>query len=69
MKQRITRFDVDDEGYWRAGLACGHYQHVRHQPPLTVREWTQTEEGRTSRIGHELECLKCDERLRLDFYE
>ena len=67
MKQQIKGFDQDDEGHWRARLACGHYQHVRHDPPLTIREWTQTEEGRSSRIGHELECKKCDENTPPDF--
>jgi len=61
MKRRICRFETDDEGHWRAELDCGHLQHVRHDPPLTTREWVLTEEGRASRIGFELECKKCDE--------
>ena len=61
MKQKITDFDQDDEQHWRAVLECGHRQHVRHDPPLTTREWVLTEEGRTSRIGLELDCKRCDE--------
>jgi len=60
MKQRIINFDRDEEGDWRAELACGHYQHVRHKPPLITREWVLTEEGRREKLGIELECKKCD---------
>ena len=58
---RIIGFDQDDERHWRAKLDCGHYQHVRHDPPLRRREWVTTAEGRASRLGAELECRKCDE--------
>jgi len=61
MKQRIKGFDKDDEDHWRAILECGHRQHVRHDPPLTKREWVLTQDGRDSRIGLELECKRCDE--------
>ena len=60
----ITGFDMDDEGDWRAKLECGHYQHVRHNPPLRVREWVLTNEGRRSRLGCDLECRKCEEVSR-----
>jgi len=50
-----------------AKLSCRHYQHVRHDPPLRVREWVLTAEGRTSRIGQELNCKKCDEDQPGDF--
>ena len=61
MKRKIVRFDTDDEGHWRAELDCGHFQHVRHAPPLTTRDWVLTQEGRASRIGLELDCKRCDE--------
>ena len=61
MKQRIISFEKDDEGHWRALLECGHYQHVRHDPPLVTRPWVLTEEGRASRLGFELDCKRCDE--------
>jgi len=61
MKRRIKGFDTDDKGHWRAELDCGHFQHVRHDPPLTTRHWVLTEEGRASRIGLELDCKRCDE--------
>ncbi len=44
-----------------AEVECGHYQHVRHDPPLTTRAWVLTEEGRAERIGLELDCKRCDE--------
>jgi hypothetical protein len=61
MKQPIVGYHKDEEGHWVAELACGHGQHVRHDPPWQVREWVVTEEGRTSRLGIELECVRCDE--------
>jgi hypothetical protein len=61
MKQRIVGFDQDEEGVWRAVLACGHKQHVRHNPPLVNRPWVLTEEGRRSFLGYELDCKVCDE--------
>jgi hypothetical protein len=56
----ITGFHLDDEGHWVAELECGHGQHVRHDPPWQVREWVTTEAGRKSRLGTELDCLRCD---------
>ncbi len=67
MNQKITDFDQDDEEHWRAKLACGHYQHVRHDPPLVVREWILTKVGREAKIGAELKCRKCDEGSPRDF--
>ncbi len=67
MRQKIIGFVRDTDEDWRAKLACGHYQHVRHDPPLTVREWTLTKSGREGKIGAELECRKCDEEKTKDF--
>ena len=61
MRRPITGFDTDEHGDWRVELACGHFQHVRHNPPLTTRPWVLTEAGRDSRIGFVLECKRCDE--------
>lgn len=61
MKQKITGFHQDEESHWVADLACGHTQHVRHDPPLTSRPWVATIEGRRDRVGLELECRKCDD--------
>ena len=61
MNRRIIGYDKDEQGDWRAKLECGHYQHVRHRPPLVSREWVLTEEGRKSRLGFELNCKRCDE--------
>lgn len=60
MKRAIVGYHRDDEGHWVAELACGHGQHVRHDPPWQTREWVTTESGRQSFIGFELECLLCD---------
>jgi hypothetical protein len=67
MKQKIVGYDKDDDGDWRAKLECGHYQHVRHQPPLITREWTLSKDGRATRLGAELECKKCEEGDPADF--
>jgi hypothetical protein len=60
MKRSIISFDTDEHGDWRALLSCGHYQHVRHRPPLESREWILSEETRYQKIGAELDCKKCD---------
>jgi hypothetical protein len=60
MDQPITGFHRDAEGHWVAELACGHNQHVRHDPPWESRPWVVTPEGRASRLGVRLDCVKCD---------
>lgn len=60
MKRSIVGFRQDDEGHWVALLACGHRQHMRHEPPFVSRPWVETEEGRASRIGAELDCPECE---------
>jgi Protein of unknown function (DUF3565) len=59
--QPIVGFHTDAEGHWVAQLACGHNQHVRHQPPWESRPWVVTPEGRQSRLGVRLNCVKCDQ--------
>ena len=61
MKQPITGYHKDEECHWVAQLACGHNQHVRHDPPWVNRPWVVSEDGRESMIGFELDCKKCDE--------
>ena len=61
MKQPIAGFHQDEEGHWVAELRCGHGQHVRHDPPGQVREWVTTPAGRASRLGVELDCVRCDD--------
>ncbi len=61
MKQSITGYHQDEEGYWVAQLACGHNQHVRHQPPWVNRPWVVTAEGRQGMLGFRLNCVKCEE--------
>ena len=46
MLQAIIDFYLDEEGHWVAKLACGHGQHVRHNPPWQNRPWVMTEQGK-----------------------
>jgi tellurite resistance-related uncharacterized protein len=55
----IRSFRQDEHGDFIAELACGHAQHVRHRPPMEVRAWVLTEEGRRGRIGASLPCRYC----------
>lgn len=61
MQQFINGYHLDHEGHWVAELACGHAQHVRHDPPWMIREWVRTEKGREERLGTALSCKRCDE--------
>jgi hypothetical protein len=65
---KITGFHQDEAGHWVAELECGHNQHIRHDPPWTIRSWVLTEEGRNGFLGRELACdLKHDDgRRRVD---
>lgn len=66
MNQAITDYHEDDEGHWVAQLACGHHQHVRHDPPLVDRQWVTTTAGRVSMLGQTLRCIKCDQSAPID---
>ena len=66
MKQPIIGYHLDEENHWVAELACGHNQHVRHNPPLVSRPWVETPAGRDSMLGHELDCKKCDRNEPVD---
>ena len=57
--RRIVGFHQDAERHWVADLECGHAQHVRHVPPWQSRPWVETVEGRASRLGEPLDCLRC----------
>ena len=61
MRQKITGYEQDEIGDWRAILACGHRQHIRHNPPLVKRPWVLTEAGRRRFLGYGLACKLCDE--------
>ena len=61
MQQAIIGFHLDEENDWVADLACGHAQHVRHNPPWQNRPWVMTKEGRKEKLGVMLECKKCEE--------
>ena len=64
MQRSITGFACDESGDWTALLSCAHRQHVRHNPPFVTRPWTVTAAGRASRLGEQLDCVRCD-RLEL----
>lgn len=66
MQQQIVGYHLDEELHWVAELACGHFQHVRHDPPWTVREWVTTERGREQHLGIQLNCKKCDREQPVD---
>ena len=56
----MVGFTTDVDAHWVALLACGHRQHVRHDPPLSERPWVTSEEGRRSKLGQTLDCVRCD---------
>ncbi|MEX2525405.1 MAG: DUF3565 domain-containing protein [Gammaproteobacteria bacterium] len=60
MLRSIIGFRLDEYGDWTAILSCGHPQHVRHNPPFSNRPWVITEAGRNSKIGEQLDCVRCD---------
>lgn len=62
IEQPIVGFEQDELGDWRAILACGHRQHVRHNPPLVTRPWVNTPEGRAQFLGYTLLCKLCAEQ-------
>ena len=61
MQQRIVGFHQDEQQHWVADLACGHAQHVRHDPPWQLRPWVVNEGERNARIGKMLNCVLCDQ--------
>lgn len=67
MKEPIIGYHKDEENDWVAELACGHNQHVRHNPPWQLRPWVTTEEGRKEHLGNRLNCKKCDRNEPKDF--
>jgi hypothetical protein len=59
MHRCIVGFHQDEASDWVADLACGHRQHVRHNPPWVNRPWVITSEGRQARLGLRLWCKVC----------
>lgn len=68
-EQRIVGFHQDEADDWVAELACGHNQHVRHDPPWTNRPWVVTAAGRAATLGAVLGCRKCDQGAPRDWPE
>jgi tellurite resistance-related uncharacterized protein len=69
MHRPITGYHQDPQGDWVAELSCGHGQHVRHRPPMTLRPWVTSEEGRAGRRGTPLDCVRCDRGELPDGYQ
>ncbi|WP_138430966.1 DUF3565 domain-containing protein [Fodinibius saliphilus] len=67
MEHPIIGYHKDEEDDWVAELSCGHNQHVRHNPPWQLRPWVTSRKGRESRLGHQLDCKKCDRNEPKDF--
>jgi Protein of unknown function (DUF3565) len=57
--RKIVDYHLDECFDWVADLECGHQQHVRHNPPWTIRHWVTTPQGRWAHIGQELLCSVC----------
>ncbi len=66
MKQGIVNYHQDELGDWVAELNCGHYQHIRHNPPWNNRLWVTSKQGRALKIGFQLKCRKCVQGLPKD---
>lgn len=66
MQSAIINYHLDEEKHWVAELECGHFQHVRHNPPWQNRPWVTSENGRQAKLGELLECIKCDQQSPLD---
>ncbi len=66
MEQSISGFHLDENSDWVAELECGHFQHVRHDPPWQNRPWVESGAGRKSMLGCKLDCKKCDDGAPLD---
>ena len=60
MGRRIAGFYQGEESFWVAELECGHKQHVRHNPPMTLSHWVNDEKGRKERVGTFLLCKVFD---------
>lgn len=60
MNRAIKSFAQDEEEHWVARLSCGHSQHTRNNPPIVERPWVLSEEGRSQKIGTDLDCVRCD---------
>jgi hypothetical protein len=58
--QPMVGFHQDEEGHWVAELACGHTQHVRHDPPWQNRPWVLQADTRATHVGDCLRCLRCE---------
>ncbi|MBA6225503.1 DUF3565 domain-containing protein [Colwellia sp. MB02u-18] len=67
MLQAIIDYHLDDENHWVARLECGHFQHVRHQPPFINRPWVVNKATRHAMLGQQLNCIKCEHGAARDF--
>ena len=62
MDRPILGFHLDAHADWVAELACGHFQHVRHDPPWIEPAMDADTRGpRRRALGRTLACRKCDQ--------
>ena len=61
----IVGYHLDEHLDWVGELACGHGQHLRHNPPWVIREWVTTPEGRQAHLGAMLDCRECARKTNL----
>ena len=59
--RKIVDFHLDEAGEWVAELECGHEEHVRHNPPWTIRPWITTPQDRLEHLEQHLECMSCNQ--------
>lgn len=59
LPRKIVGYHLDENFDWVAELECGHQQHVRHNPPWTVRQWVTNPQGRREHLGQPLPCTAC----------
>lgn len=59
--RKIVGFHQDEHADWVAELLCGHTQHVRHNPPWSLRPWVINVVGRNEHLGMLLPCRKCQQ--------
>lgn len=65
MRRTIIAYHLDEATHWVADLACGHRQHVRHNPPQSERPWVLTDAGRAQMLGYPLACKPCEEGITM----
>lgn len=69
MQQSIVSFHKDDKDHWIAEIECGHFQHMRHNPPIVIFLWVLSEQGRESMLRYKLEYNNFEEGLTKNIWK